>query len=104
MTHDPLAHPEAPDEVGPDELHVRTERRVDLGRAAAQLDQRDRELVALRYGADLTAKQIGEVTGLKTNAVEVALHRALGRLRDLLDENRAVDESASESSPRDRVA
>ena len=45
------------------------------------LDERERELVALRYGADLSARQIGELLGLKTNAVEVALHRALRRLR-----------------------
>ncbi|MHB1244269.1 MAG: RNA polymerase sigma factor [Gaiellaceae bacterium] len=33
----------------------------------------------------LTAKQIAELLGVKTNAVEVALHRALGRLKALLD-------------------
>jgi RNA polymerase sigma-70 factor (ECF subfamily) len=60
-------------------------RRLELRAAVAQLDERDRELVALRFGADLTAKQIGEVLGLKTNAVEVALHRALGRLRTSLE-------------------
>ncbi len=32
--------------------------RIDLTRALDRLDERDRELVALRYGADLTAKQI----------------------------------------------
>lgn len=36
-------------------------------------------------GAGLTAKQIAELLGVKTNAVEVALHRALGRLKVLLD-------------------
>ena len=42
---------------------------------------------ALRFGADLTAKQIGELTGRKTHAVEVALQRTLLRLRDRLDES-----------------
>src|SRR5436305_9418769 len=32
--------------------------RIDLARALERLEERDRELVALRYGADLTAKQI----------------------------------------------
>ena len=32
---------------------------------------------ALRYGADLTARQIGELLGQRTNAVEVALARAI---------------------------
>ena len=35
----------------------------------------------MRFGADLSARQIGEVLGLQTNAVEVALHRTLARLR-----------------------
>ncbi|HEV8686709.1 MAG TPA: RNA polymerase sigma factor [Gaiellaceae bacterium] len=69
------------------ELEERTAVRVDLSRALAALQPRDRELLSLRYGADLTARQIGELLGLKTNAVEVALHRALGRLRaELLTE------------------
>jgi len=49
--------------------------------------ERERELIALKYGADLTTRKIGEVLGLQTNAVEVALHRALGRLRDVLDDS-----------------
>jgi len=59
-------------------------RRLELRAAVARLEARDRELVALRYGADLTAKQIGELLGLKTNTIEVALHRVLARLRTLL--------------------
>jgi RNA polymerase sigma-70 factor, ECF subfamily len=57
-------------------------RRLTVGRAVATLEERDRELIALRYGADLTARQIAELLGARTNAVEVALHRALGRLRE----------------------
>ena len=52
--------------------------------AVARLVERDRELVALRYGADLTARQIAEVLGLQTNAVEVALHRLHAKLREEL--------------------
>jgi len=56
-------------------------RRLALATALDTLSERDRELVALRYGADLTASQIAAIVGLETNAVEVALHRALRRLR-----------------------
>jgi RNA polymerase sigma-70 factor, ECF subfamily len=72
---------EEPAEFG---LEERVAARIDLARALNTLEPRDRELVSLRYGADLTARQIGELLGLKTNAVEVALHRALGRLRSEL--------------------
>jgi RNA polymerase sigma-70 factor, ECF subfamily len=60
-------------------------RRITLSGAVGRLEERDRELIALRYGADLTARQIAELQGAKTNAIEVALHRALGRLRAQLE-------------------
>ena len=64
-------------------------RRLTLAAALDQLGDRDRELIALRYGADLTAAQIAQVMDAQTNAIEVALHRALARLRGLLDPEEA---------------
>ena len=60
-------------------------RRLTLAGAVAQLGGRDQELIALRFGADLTAAQIAQVMDAETNAIEVALHRALGRLRSILE-------------------
>jgi RNA polymerase sigma factor (sigma-70 family) len=68
------------------DLEDDTLRRIVLSGAVDRLEDRDRELIALRYGADLTARQIAELHGAKTNAIEVALHRALGRLRSELEE------------------
>jgi RNA polymerase sigma-70 factor (ECF subfamily) len=73
------------------ELEQQSVTRLSLQSAMLQLTERDRELLALRYGADLTAAQIAEVLGQRTNAVEVALHRALQRLRGILDPQ-AADE------------
>ena len=67
------------------DLEGETVNRLDVAAAVAELDERDRELIALRYGADLKASQIAELLELKTNAVEVALHRALKRLRERLE-------------------
>ena len=64
--------------------------RLTLAQAVERLDERDRELIALRYGSDLSARQIAEVLELRTNAVEVALHRALARLRKLLEGDEAA--------------
>jgi len=81
----------------PQDLHGEVVRRLTLAAAIEDLDERDRDLISLRYGADLTARQIGELLDLRTNAVEVALHRALSRLRGAIGENggetrvRAVD-------------
>ena len=79
----PVEH--VPEEPAPGELAADSAARLDLRRAVALLGDRDRELIALRYGADLTARQIGELLELKTNAVEVALHRALQTLRERLE-------------------
>lgn len=54
---------------------------ADLHRAVSSLDERGRELIALRYGADLKAKDIAALLDMTTSAVEVALHRALARLQ-----------------------
>jgi RNA polymerase sigma-70 factor (ECF subfamily) len=67
--------------AAPGDLEEDTVRRLTLNSAIAKLDKRERDLIALRYGADLTARQIGELLGERTNTIEVALHRALGRLR-----------------------
>jgi RNA polymerase sigma factor (sigma-70 family) len=76
---------EVPDTAAPGALEDESIERVTMQAVVATLNERDRELVALRYGADLTTAQIGEMLDLSPNAVEVALHRALRRLRDELD-------------------
>jgi RNA polymerase sigma-70 factor (ECF subfamily) len=81
-------HAEAPDTS---DVEAETVRRLTIAGAVGTLDDRDRELIALRYGADLTARQIAELLGARTNAIEVALHRALGRLRETLGQE---DDSA----------
>jgi RNA polymerase sigma-70 factor (ECF subfamily) len=74
-----------PDEPDDGELEQTSVERLSLEAAMTELAPRDRELLALRYGGDLTAAQIAELLGMQTNAAEVALHRALGRLRAHMD-------------------
>lgn len=66
----------------------------DIRAAVGRLDERDRELIALRYGADLSAREIGRLLSLRTNTVEVALHRALTKLRSSFDVPGSRDEAA----------
>ena len=82
---------EPPPEGATDDLEQGMTRRLTLRLAVARLDERERELIALRYGADLTARQIGAVLGMRKNAVEVALHRALARLRAELDREPSLE-------------
>jgi RNA polymerase sigma factor (sigma-70 family) len=81
------ASPPDEDLPAPGDLEEDAVRRLTLSSALARLDERERELIALRYGADLTARQIGEFLGERSNTIEVALHRALGRLRSHLEEH-----------------
>jgi RNA polymerase sigma-70 factor (ECF subfamily) len=76
------------------DLEPRAVGRLDLREAVLALDDRSRDLIALRYGADLTARQIAELLGERTNAIEVALHRALGRLRAAMGDQVAAGEDA----------
>jgi|SRR5437868_5172185 len=91
---------ELPELAADGDLPADAASRLDLQRAVAKLDERDRDLVALRYGADLPARAIADVLGLKTNTVEVALHRVLRRLRAELEEPAAAAEQEPETAPR----
>ena len=45
------------------------------------LPLRDRTLIALRYGAGLDAREVGDIVGLSAGSASRALHRARARLR-----------------------
>lgn len=57
-----------------------------LERALATLDDRARELLALRYGGDLRGPEIAEMTGLSLANVQQILSRSLRELRRQLEE------------------
>jgi RNA polymerase sigma factor (sigma-70 family) len=57
----------------------------ELARALAELSQRDREVVALRYGGELTGPEITQLTGLTLANVQQILSRSLRRLRTALE-------------------
>ena len=61
----------------------------ELERALATLGEREREVIALRFGADLTGPEIAEMTGLTLANVQQILSRSLRRLRELLQGNAA---------------
>jgi RNA polymerase sigma-70 factor (ECF subfamily) len=50
------------------------------------LPLRDRTLIALRYGAGLDAREVGDAVGLSAESASRALHRARARLRARLEE------------------
>jgi RNA polymerase sigma factor (sigma-70 family) len=90
---------ELPETPGAADLEEDSLQHLTLSAALASLDEREQELIALRYGADLTARRIAQILGVRTNTVEVALHRALVRLRKRLDAAASTKQSAS-SDPK----
>ena len=61
-----------------------------LAAALAGLSARDREVVALRFGGDLTGPEIAELVGLSLANVQQVLSRSLRRLRAELEPAEAV--------------
>jgi RNA polymerase sigma-70 factor (ECF subfamily) len=57
----------------------------DLAGALAQLSQRDREVIALRFGGELTGPEIADLTGLALANVQQILSRSLRKLRATLE-------------------
>jgi RNA polymerase sigma-70 factor (ECF subfamily) len=58
--------------------------RQRLQAAIRQLTPGQQQVLALRFGEQLTAREVGEVMGKSTGAVEVQQHRALAALQRIL--------------------
>ena len=57
----------------------------DLEQALARLSDREQQLIALRFGGDLTGPEIAQLTGLSLANVQQILSRSLRRMRAELD-------------------
>jgi len=80
---DRVGAPDAPDLSDP--ALDRAETRDEVTRALQALSDEEREVVALRYGGDLTAKEMSKLLGEKPTTVEGRLYRALRKLREELE-------------------
>jgi RNA polymerase sigma factor (sigma-70 family) len=72
--------------------------------ALAQLGEREREILALRFGGDLTGPEVSEILGLTLANVQQITSRSLRRLRVLLEgegEGVAPDPGAAVRPPLD---
>ncbi|MGC4031089.1 MAG: sigma-70 family RNA polymerase sigma factor [Tepidisphaeraceae bacterium] len=61
-----------------------SERKGQIDRALATLDEQSRACVTLRYYENLSSKEIGELLNLTPAAVDMRLSRARGQLRERL--------------------
>jgi RNA polymerase sigma-70 factor (ECF subfamily) len=82
----PLEDDGGPGGVTPEDEAVRRQERDRLQALLARLPGRERELIALKYGAGATNRAIAKLTGLSESNVGTILHRTIGQLRAAWDE------------------
>jgi RNA polymerase sigma factor (sigma-70 family) len=83
VSHDDVPGGELPTAPGPEQETLGIS--PELAFALARLRKRDREVVALRFGADLTAAEIADLLDLSVANVQQILSRTLRRLRAHLE-------------------
>ncbi len=71
-----------------EERVLREERIEALLNASRELKPADQEILSLRYGAGLGNREIAEALKISGNAVAVRLHRALARLKVVVEKQR----------------
>lgn len=67
--------------TGPSAAVIREERRLRVQQAIEQLDEKDREIIALRGFEQLTRAETAEILGMEESAVAKRYIRALQRLK-----------------------
>jgi RNA polymerase sigma-70 factor (ECF subfamily) len=96
ITCEPLDERVLPLTAGPEEALLAG---ADLHDALATLSERDREVLALRYGGDMTGPEIAELLDLGAANVHQILSRSLRKLREVLDPA-AGEATSSGTDPR----
>jgi RNA polymerase sigma-70 factor (ECF subfamily) len=77
--------PAAPAEPGPEEALQEAARRDAVRVGLARLHARDRELIALRFHAELSTAELAGVLGVTPSNAGTLLHRAMSKLREAVD-------------------
>lgn len=79
------ADPADLDAAAVEESAERAERRIAISAALASLEPRERELIALKFFAGLSNKEIAAVVGVSESNAGTKLHRAVTKLREACD-------------------
>jgi len=83
------------DHAGRDAGRAETDR---LRTAMEQLSDRDREIIELRHHGQLSFKQIAEISGDPIGTLLARHHRALKKLRDIMEPQQAPQNGSGEAS------
>lgn len=69
----------------PEDAFIQSERQQSVLKAVTRLNERERDIVALKFGGGLNNRQIAELTGLSPSNVGVILYRSMKQLKVMLD-------------------
>jgi RNA polymerase sigma-70 factor (ECF subfamily) len=100
VSNDPIDEGGLPPVSGPEERYNGS---AELISALGQLSQRDRDVLALRFGGDLSGRDIAELLGLSLANVQQILSRSLRKLRTLLENGQMTPALTSTPSPTNRA-
>lgn len=73
----------------PPDILFRSQTVVGIRQAVAGLSEREREIIALKYGGQETNRNIARLTGLGESNVGTIVHRALSKLKTALSQEEA---------------
>jgi len=76
----------ASEEASPEEEVIRKEELQRLGTYLRGLSQQEREIISLKFGAELTNRQIAQIVRLSESNIGTILYRAICKLRDKFKE------------------
>ncbi|MBI4505477.1 MAG: sigma-70 family RNA polymerase sigma factor [Chloroflexi bacterium] len=74
----------------PEDYVLEREQVTALQGALGMLREREREILALRFAAELRVAEIGQIVGLSAAATQMVLYRAIMRLREILTQQPVV--------------
>ena len=83
----PIADSDEPGAPSVSDQMDASESRAVVRQALARLDPGQQQTVVLRYFSELTVPEIARSMGVREGTVKSRLHRALGRLREHLEES-----------------
>ncbi|AKU16034.1 RNA polymerase sigma factor ShbA [Luteipulveratus mongoliensis] len=85
----PVPTEDVPDTVdlsaGPEESALRADQAARVWSLMDKLSPQHREIITLRVAVGMSAEETAQALGMTAGAVRVAQHRALGRLRDMIE-------------------
>lgn len=82
-----------------DDGYRNAESRAVLERLLALLPARDREVMCLRYGADMTQAEISDVFGISQMQVSRIVRNAIDRLREIVRQQERLQQAGRGTSP-----